>query len=242
MSYELASSAEDIGDGLWRWSVWVEAESLAPVDEVVYTLDPSFPKPVRRTKDRSSHFKIQDVASSLFTVYARANLADGSHVKLERNVQLGIVEASQDSVEQTDKKLKPLILAVDDDTSVLEAIVQDLRRYYAGSFRIVRAESGVAGLAQLRGAKALGIEAALLLADQRMPEMTGVDFLEKCRELYPNAKRALLSAYVDSEATLGAINRARVELYLNKPWDPPEERLYPALDKLLSTWKPRRRL
>jgi CheY-like chemotaxis protein len=241
MSYELAGSADDIGDGLWRWSVWVEGEYLEGVNEVVYTLDPSFPKPVRRTKDRSARFKVHDIASSSFTVYARANLANGSHVQMERDVHFDSLGTRPSPVGQTGKPLKPLILAVDDDTSVLEAVIQDLRRYYGQSFRVIRAASGASALDILRQVKASGEEVALILSDQRMPEMTGVDFLEKSHELYPNAKRAILSAYVDAEAAMRAINHAKAELYLTKAWDPPEERLYPGLDKLLSTWKPKRR-
>lgn len=242
MVYELAGSIEDIGDGLWRWFVWIEGESLDGVKEVVYTLDPSFPRPVRRIKDRSSRFKIQDVASSSFTLYARMNLADGSHVQLERHLHLDTLATPLASADQTENGMKPLILAVDDDVSVLEAVVRDLRRQYGTSFKIMRAQSGAIALERLRDAKALGIEAALILSDQRMPDMTGVELLEKASRLYPNAKRALLTAYQDAEAAMMAINRSKANFYLTKPWDPPEELLYPVLDELLSKWQPNRRL
>ncbi len=131
---------------------------------------------------------------------------------------------------------KPVLLAVDDDTSVLEAVVQDLRRQYGASYRILRAASGQAALdicRQLIGRKET---VALFLSDQRMPGMTGVEFLEQTMPLFPEAKRALLTAYADTEAAIRAINSAKIHYYLNKPWDPPEEKLYPVLDDLLEAW------
>lgn len=132
---------------------------------------------------------------------------------------------------------KPIILAVDDDTSVLEAVVQDLRRHYGQQYRILRAASGKAALDTAEQLKERGEQVALFLSDQRMPGMTGVDLLEQVIPLYPEAKRALLTAYADTEAAIRAINSARIHYYLNKPWDPPEEKLYPVLDDLLMAWQ-----
>jgi thioredoxin reductase (NADPH) len=131
---------------------------------------------------------------------------------------------------------KPVILAVDDDASVLEAIIQDLRRKYGPNYRILRAGSGQAALDTCAQLQQRGDEVALFVSDQRMPGMTGVDFLEKARHLYPEARRVLLTAYADTEAAIKAINTARIQYYLTKPWDPPEEQLYPVLDDLLGAW------
>ena len=132
---------------------------------------------------------------------------------------------------------KPILLAIDDDTSVLEAVVQDLRRHYGQDYRIVRAASGAAALDICRQLKERKDIVALFLSDQRMPGMTGVDFLQQALCIYPNAKRVLLTAYADTEAAIRAINSAKIHYYLNKPWDPPEEKLYPVLDDLLESWK-----
>jgi thioredoxin reductase (NADPH) len=132
---------------------------------------------------------------------------------------------------------KPILLAIDDDTSVLEAVVQDLRRHYGQDYRIVRAASGVAALDICRQLHERKDTVALFLSDQRMPGMTGVDFLQQALTIYPNAKRVLLTAYADTEAAIRAINSAKIHYYLNKPWDPPEEKLYPVLDDLLGSWK-----
>jgi thioredoxin reductase (NADPH) len=132
---------------------------------------------------------------------------------------------------------KPILLAIDDDTSVLEAVVQDLRRHYGQDYRIVRAASGGAALDICRQLKERKDIVALFLSDQRMPGMTGVDFLQQALCIYPNAKRVLLTAYADTEAAIRAINSAKIHYYLNKPWDPPEEKLYPVLDDLLGSWK-----
>jgi thioredoxin reductase (NADPH) len=131
---------------------------------------------------------------------------------------------------------RPILLAVDDDISVLEAVVQDLRRQYGATYRVVRAGSGQAALDTLLQLKARDESIALLLSDQRMPGMTGVEFLERAREMYPEARRVLLTAYADTEAAIQAINTARIHYYLTKPWDPPEEKLYPVLDDLLQDW------
>ena len=131
---------------------------------------------------------------------------------------------------------KPVILAVDDDISVLEAVIQDLRRKYGATYRIMRAGSGQAALDTCAQLKQRGDTIALFLSDQRMPGMSGVDFLEKSQSVYPEAKRALLTAYADTEAAIKAINTAKIHYYLTKPWDPPEEQLYPVLDDLLENW------
>ena len=132
---------------------------------------------------------------------------------------------------------RPILLAVDDDQNVLEAVVQDLRRHYGAEYRVMRAASGQAALDTLAQLKLRQDPVALLVSDQRMPGMTGVVFLERARELYPEARRVLLTAYADTEAAIRAINSARIHYYLNKPWDPPEEKLYPVLSDLLEDWK-----
>jgi thioredoxin reductase (NADPH) len=131
---------------------------------------------------------------------------------------------------------KPVLLTVDDDPEVLRAIERDLRSRYAQRYRIMRADSANAGLVTLRELKARNNPVALLLADQRMPQMDGVGFLSEAMDIHPQAKRALLTAYADTNAAIDAINEARVHYYLMKPWDPPEEKLFPALDDLLLDW------
>ena len=132
---------------------------------------------------------------------------------------------------------KPAILTLDDDPDVLRAVERDLRREYGSEFRIARADSGEAALELLQALKRRGEVAALLLVDQRMPAMTGVEFLQNAIEIYPDAKRVLLTAYADTEAAIRAINEVHIDHYLLKPWDPPEERLYPILDDLLDDWR-----
>jgi thioredoxin reductase (NADPH) len=132
---------------------------------------------------------------------------------------------------------KPVILAVDDDPEVLQAVSRDLRRNYGDRYRIVRADAGAVALDALRELKERNEPVALFLVDQRMPRMTGVEFLEEAVPLFPDAKRALLTAYADTEAAIRAINRAHIDYYLLKPWDPPEESLYPVLDDLLQDWQ-----
>lgn len=131
---------------------------------------------------------------------------------------------------------RPILFAIDDDTSVLEAVVQDLRRNYGEHYRVMRAASGQAALDTCIQLKGRSESVALFLSDQRMPGMTGVDFLSRAIDLYPEAKRVLLTAYADTEAAIRAINTAKIHYYLNKPWDPPEEKLYPVLDDLLASW------
>jgi len=132
---------------------------------------------------------------------------------------------------------QPILLTVDDDPEVSRSLARDLRQQYGEDYRIRRAESGPDALETLRQLKLRDEQVCLLLADHRMPEMTGVEFLEQARELYPKARRVLLTAYADTDAAIGAINRADVDYYLLKPWDPPQEKLFPVLDDLLDDWK-----
>jgi thioredoxin reductase (NADPH) len=132
---------------------------------------------------------------------------------------------------------RPILLAVDDDVSVLEAVVQDLRRQYGNTYRVMRAAGGQAALDTLAQLKSRDEPVALIISDQRMPGMTGVELLERARDIYPESRRVLLTAYADTEAAIRAINTARIHYYLNKPWDPPEEKLYPVLSDLLEDWQ-----
>jgi thioredoxin reductase (NADPH) len=136
----------------------------------------------------------------------------------------------------------PILLTVDDDPEVSRALARDLRQQYGEDYRIRRAESGSAAIEVLKELKLRDERVGLLLADQRMPEMTGVEFLAEARQFYPKARRVLLTAYADTQAAIAAINRADVHYYLLKPWDPPEEKLYPVLDDLLDDWKMQDRL
>jgi thioredoxin reductase (NADPH) len=129
------------------------------------------------------------------------------------------------------------VLAVDDEPSVARAVERDLRRRYGRDFRVLRAESGADALAALRESKLRGAPIALLLADQRMPVMSGVEFLRQAIDVAPEAKRVLLTAYADTQAAIDAINRVSLDYYLLKPWDPPEERFYPVVDDLLDAWR-----
>jgi thioredoxin reductase (NADPH) len=131
---------------------------------------------------------------------------------------------------------KPIILTVDDDPEVLQAIARDVRHGYGDRFRVIRAESGPRALDVLRQVKLADDAVALMLVDQRMPELAGVDLLAKARPLFPDAKRVLLTAYADTDAAISAINEIQLDYYLIKPWDPPEQRLYPVLDDLLDDW------
>lgn len=131
---------------------------------------------------------------------------------------------------------KPVILTVDDDTEVLQAIARDVRRGFGEHFRVIRAESGGRALDVLRQLKVANDAVALMLVDQRMPGISGVDLLSEARPLYPDAKKVLLTAYADTDAAITAINDVQLDYYLVKPWDPPEERLYPVLDDLLDDW------
>ena len=120
---------------------------------------------------------------------------------------------------------RPTLLTVDDDPEVLRAVERDLRRNYGDRFRVLRADSGRSALDTLEKLKLRGDPVALLLADQRMPEMTGVEFLERAMTLVPGAERVLLTAYADTDAAIRAINTVRIHYYLMKPWDPPEQNL-----------------
>jgi thioredoxin reductase (NADPH) len=130
-----------------------------------------------------------------------------------------------------------VILTVDDDPAVSRAVARDLRRHYGERYRIVRAESGPDALATLKELKLRGETAAVLVADYRMPQMSGIEFLEKAMDLFPLAKRVLLTAYADTHAAIDAINVVDLDHYLLKPWDPPEEKLYPVIDGLLEEWR-----
>nr|WP_221472587.1 FAD-dependent oxidoreductase [Amycolatopsis umgeniensis] len=129
------------------------------------------------------------------------------------------------------------MLTVDDDPAVSRSVARDLRRRYGKDYRIIRADSGADALEALREIKLRGDAVAAILADYRMPQMDGIVFLEKAMDLFPNARRALLTAYADTDAAIQAINVVDVDHYLLKPWDPPEEKLYPVIDALVETWR-----
>ncbi len=131
---------------------------------------------------------------------------------------------------------KPIILAVDDDPPVLASVQRDLRSRYAETYRVMAAPGGPQGLSIVEELKRRGDNVALFLVDQRMPEIEGIDLLERALPFFPNAKRVLLTAYADTEAAITAINKVGLDHYLMKPWDPPEDTLYPVLDDLLSDW------
>ena len=132
---------------------------------------------------------------------------------------------------------KPVIWTIDDDPDVLRAVERDLRRHYGDRYRVISADSGTSAMEGVRQLKLRNESIALFLVDQRMPRMNGVEFLEKAIELYPDAKRALLTAYADTDAAIRAINNAHIDHYLMKPWDPPEDRLYPVIDDVLDDWQ-----
>jgi thioredoxin reductase (NADPH) len=132
---------------------------------------------------------------------------------------------------------KPVLLTVDDDSDVLHSIERDLRRQYAQHYRIVSAGSGTAALDLLRRLQRRNEPLALLLVDHRMPQMTGIEFLKHALQVYPDAKRVLLTAYADTDAAIEAINEIKLHHYLLKPWTPPENNLYPVLDDLLDEWQ-----
>ncbi|MEU4670989.1 FAD-dependent oxidoreductase [Amycolatopsis sp. NPDC023774] len=131
---------------------------------------------------------------------------------------------------------QPILMTVDDDPAVSRSVARDLRRRYGKDYRVIRADSGADALDALREIKLRGDAVAAILADYRMPHMDGISFLEKAMDLFPNARRALLTAYADTDAAIQAINVVDVDHYLLKPWDPPEEKLYPVIDSLVETW------
>ncbi len=132
---------------------------------------------------------------------------------------------------------KPIILTVDDDPAVSRAVARDLRRHYGENFRIVRAETGPDALDTLKELKLRGDTVSVFVADYRMPQMSGIEFLEQAMDLYPMARRVLLTAYADTHAAIDAINVVDLDHYLLKPWDPPEEKLYPVIDALIEAWR-----
>lgn len=131
---------------------------------------------------------------------------------------------------------KPVILTVDDEPQVLNAVERDLRRHFRGDYRVMKAGSGEEALNTLQELKKRNAPVALLLSDQRMPTMSGTEFLDEARKYYPDARRVLLTAYADTEAAIVSINKIGLDHYLLKPWDPPEQNLYPVLDDLLLDW------
>src|SRR5260370_31434050 len=133
----------------------------------------------------------------------------------------------------SDGATRTAMVAVDDVPGVSRAVARDLRRRYGEHYRIVRAESGQSALDALRQMKLRGDSVAVILADYRMPQMNGIEFLERAMDVYPAARRVLLTAYADTGAAIDAINVVDLDHYLLKPWDPPEEKLYPVVDGLL---------
>ena len=131
---------------------------------------------------------------------------------------------------------KPVLLSVDDDPGVSRAVARDLRRQYGERYRVLRASSGAEALEALRELKLRGDTVVALLADYRMPGLNGIEFLEQAMDLFPRARRALLTAYADTDAAIQAINVVDVDFYLLKPWNPPEEKLYPVVDQMIQAW------
>ena len=136
-----------------------------------------------------------------------------------------------------ERQARPVVLTVDDDPSVSRAVARDLRRRYGANYRIMRSDSGEEALQAIREVVLRGEQIAAILADYRMPRMNGVDFLEQAMDLVPQARRALLTAYADTNAAIQAINVVDVDHYLLKPWEPPEEKFYPVVDELLEAWQ-----
>ncbi|MDO8189531.1 FAD-dependent oxidoreductase [Conexibacter sp. JD483] len=138
---------------------------------------------------------------------------------------------------ERERERRPVILAVDDEPAVLAAVARDLRRGFGERYRIMRTSSGAEALDVLQQIRARGEQVALLVADQRMPGMEGTEYLAQARQIVPDAKRVLLTAYADTEAAIAAINEVSLDYYLMKPWDPPEEQFFPVLEDLLTTWE-----
>ena len=141
------------------------------------------------------------------------------------------------SAQPTAPARRPAIVAVDDEPAVLAAVARDLRRGFGERYRVLRAGPGAEALELLRQLRTRGDQVALLIADQRMPGMAGTDYLVQARAMVPEAKRVLLTAYADTEAAIAAINDVALDYYLLKPWDPPDEQLFPVVDDLLTTWE-----
>ena len=137
----------------------------------------------------------------------------------------------------SERESRPILLTVDDDPSVSRAVARDLRRHYGAEYRILRADNGTDGLDLIREVVLRGEQIAAILADYRMPRMNGIDFLEAAMDLVPRARRALFTAYADTDAAIAAINVVDVDHYLLKPWEPPEEKLYPVVDELIAAWQ-----
>src|SRR3954452_659812 len=148
-----------------------------------------------------------------------------------------VASTDQPTEARDERERKPAIVAVDDEPAVLAAVARDLRRGFGDRFRVLRATSGAEALDLLKQIRARGEQVALLVADQRMPGLSGTDYLVKARAIVPEAKRVLLTAYADTEAAISAINDVDLDYYLLKPWDPPEEHLYPIVEDLLTTWE-----
>jgi len=139
--------------------------------------------------------------------------------------------------DQAAPERRPAIVAVDDEPAVLAAVARDLRRGFGERFRILRATSGAEALELLGQLRRRGDQVAMLIADQRMPGLPGTEYLVEARKIVPDAKRVLLTAYADTQAAISAINEVALDYYLLKPWDPPEEQLYPVVEDLLTTWE-----
>jgi thioredoxin reductase (NADPH) len=147
------------------------------------------------------------------------------------------VQRKEPPVAEPDRTSRPALVTVDDDPSVSRAVARDLRREYGADHRIIRGESGEQVLDALRELKLRGEQVAVILADYRMPQMNGIEFLEQAMDIFPYARRVLLTAYADTDAAIQAINLVDVDHYLLKPWDPPEEKLYPVVTELIQEWR-----
>jgi thioredoxin reductase (NADPH) len=150
---------------------------------------------------------------------------------------VALVTETRDEDAREERRRRPAILAVDDEPAVLAAVARDLRRGFGERYRIMRAASGQEALDLLHQMRTRGDNVALLVADQKMPGLSGTEYLVEARKLVPEAKRVLLTAYADTEAAISAINEVALDYYLLKPWDPPEEQLYPVVEDLLTTWE-----
>jgi thioredoxin reductase (NADPH) len=150
---------------------------------------------------------------------------------------VALATETRDEDAREERRRRPAILAVDDEPAVLAAVARDLRRGFGERYRIMRANSGQEALDLLHQMRTRGDNVALLVADQKMPGLSGTEYLVEARKLVPEAKRVLLTAYADTEAAISAINDVALDYYLLKPWDPPEEQLYPVVEDLLTTWE-----